>query len=441
MAETDAATAITASVSTAVTYTLGVATGSSSAAQVFNPLTGYWISDPMRLTGSGVVSSVIRWASTAPASGSTVIVQTTINGGATWDTATNGAPVPRLVEGDTLTQQVQVRVTFSRASGSDTSPAVQWLELRVVSDASVDELIPVAHGTITKVDVTSVGGTGAGAGGGGGGAGVSGKGGGQYGGAPSIKVSGVDLSRLISRNVWQQPYVVPAGLTYSEAVQAMVQDRLPTQTDFSITSVPQIVPLLVYGMDQGSDPWQDIQDLAAAVGCEAFFDPLGAFVFRPIPDPRKTAPVWTFDDTINPVVVKAQRQLTDEQTFNYVVVRGESTSVKNPVSAVAYDNDPSSPTYIYGAYGQHTEYVTMPQVLTADQAQAAANAILYSSLGASDTVTLTGVPMPALEPGDPVRVLSSDVKANGVYVINSLTTPLSQAEAQEITCFRQSQQL
>jgi hypothetical protein len=440
VAETDAATAITASVSTAVTFTLGIATSSSSAAQVFNPLTGYWVSDPLRLTGAGVVSSVVRWASTAPAVGSSVTVETTINGGASWDAATNGAPVPRLVEGDTLTQQIQVRITFSRLNGSDTSPAVQWLELRAVSDASVDELIPVAHGTITKVEVMSVGGVGAG-GGGGGGPGMSGNGGGQFGGAPSIKVSGVDLSRSISRNVWEQPYVVPAGLTYSQAVQAMVQDRLPTQVDFSITSVPQVVPLLVYGMDQGSDPWQDIQDLAAACGCECFFDPLGVFVFRPVPDPRKSAPVWTFDDTINPVVVKAQRALTDEQTFNYVVVKGESTSVKNPVSAVAFDDDPSSPTYIYGAYGQHTEYVTMPQVLTADQAQAAANAILYASLGASDTVTLTGVPMPALEPGDIVRVLSSDVKANGVYVINSLTTPLSQAEAQEITCFRQSQQL
>jgi hypothetical protein len=441
MAETDGASTITPNVSTAVTYVVGAASEVETfAGQVFNPLLAYYISDPLLLTGSPVVSSVVEWSATTPAAGSTIAIETSINGGLTWDLATSGWPVPRLAAGDTTTRQVQFRVTFTRLDGADASPRMQWLELKIVLDASIDELIPIANGMITKVETISVGGRGTGTSGGGG-AGMTGVGGGQSGGAASIKISGVDLSRAISRNVWQQPYIVPGGISYSEAIEAMVRDRLPGHEDFSITSVSQVTPVLVYGLQQGSDPWQDIQELAAAVGCECFFDPAGVFVFRPVPDPRMMPPVWTFDDDLNPVVVKAQRELSDEQTFNYVVVKGESTATANPVAAVAFDDDPSSPTYIYGPYGSVVEYVTMPQIITADQAQAAANAILANSLGASDTVTLTGVPMAALEPGDIVRVVSSDVHASGIYSINQITTPLSPAEAQEIVAFRQSQQL
>lgn len=442
MAETDTASTITPSISTAVTYLVGAAAESvTSVGQVFNPLLGYYVSDPLRLPGDPVVSSVVEWEATTQAAGSMVTVETTINGGASWDFAVSGSPVPRLAAGDEVTREVQFRVTFMRLAGADASPRMQWLELKIVTDASVDELVPIANGMITKVEIASVGGRGSGSGGGAGGAGVTGVGGGQTGGGTAIKVSGVDLSRSISRNVWQQPYIIPGLITYSAAIEAMVRDRLPGHEDFSITSSTTECPVLVYGLDQGSDPWQDIQDLAAAIGYECFFDPAGTFVLRPVPDPRKQAPVWVFDDTINPVVVKALRELTDEQTFNYVVVKGESTSSQNPVAAVAYDDDPSSPTYIYGAYGSVVQYVTMPQIITYDQAQAAADAILSASLGAADTVTLTGVPMPALEPGDVVRVLSTDVQANGVYMINQVTTPLSPAEPQELVCFRQSQQL
>jgi len=337
---------------------------------------------------------------------------------------------------------VLAQVIFTRVLATDTSPSLTSLEVRIANDSSVDELVQVAFGMITEVDTTSAGGSGLGSGSSSGGAGVTGHGGGQYGGGASIKVSAVDPSRQISRNVWQQPFIVPSGLTYDQAVVAMVQDRLPRQTDFSVTSVPNVVPLLVYGMTQGSDPWQDIQDLAAAVGCECYFDPAGTFVFRPVPDPRRGAPVWTFDDTVNPVIVSSERKLTDEQTFNYVVVMGEATSTANPVAAIAFDDDPSSPTYIFGDYGIVVEYVTMPQIITADQAQTAANAILSASIGASDTVTLTGVSMPALEPGDLVRVVSTDVKANGIYMINTISPlPLSPAAATTWVCFKQSQQL
>lgn len=445
MAETDVASTITPSLSTAVTFAIGPVSETSVAAQVFNPLRGYWTSDPLVLPGTPVTSSVVRWAATIPAAGSTVTVETSINNGASWDTAINGGAIPRLSPGNTVTQQILTRITLTRVLSSDTSPSVSFLDVRVSCDSSIDELVPIVHGMINKVEASVTGGTtGSGSGSGSGGSpGVTSTGGGQTGGGLSLKISGVDPSRAISRNKWQQPFSIPSGLSYATAIRLMVQNRLPSQTDeqFSLSSTSSLTPLLVFGVGQGGDPWQDIQDLAAAIGYEVFFDPAGVCVFRPIPDPTIGAPVWTFDEDLSPTIVSAARELSDEDTVNYVVVKGASTSSTNPVTAFAFDNNPSSATYVNGPFGTVSAVVTMSQIITQEDVQTAADAFLLSSLGAAEKVVLTCVPMPALEPGDIVRVNVSDVLASGTYLINDITTPLSPAEGQTLTCFRQSTQL
>jgi hypothetical protein len=355
--------------------------------------------------------------------------------------ATNNQSIPRLLEGDTATPTVIARVTLTRSGASDPPPRVLSLELQVSSDSGVDELVAIGHGMIDKVTVKAVGGT-TGSGSSTSVAtstGVVSRGGGQTGAGTSIKVHAVDLSLSIKRNVWQMPFTVPGGMNYGDAVQAMVKDRLPSQTDFSIASTTTVLPeVVVYGLAQGGDPWQDIQDLATAIGYECFFDPRGVFTFRPVPDPRQGVPVWVFDENSNPTVVEVSRELSDEQTFNHIIVVGQSSSSQNPVTAEAFDNDPSSQTYILGDYGEVTQRLTFPLVITQDQAQATANALLLNSLGAADTVTITCVPMPALEPGDVVKIVCSEVKANGTYMINSMTTSLSPADPQQLACFRQS---
>lgn len=435
MAETGTASTITPSVSTAVTYAITPVSEQDTGGPVHNGLYGFRISDPIELPGDPVTGSVVRWNATTPP-GTTVTVETSINNGASWDPAINNGPVPRLRPGDTVTRAVLTRVTLTRATLATTAPTVSMLEVRVSCDTSVDELVPLAHGVIDKTTVvTSLSGSSSA---GGGGSGVVSRGGGQRGGGTALKIHGVDLSRAIKRNQWQQPFVIESGMNYAAAVVAMVKDRLPSQTAFSTISSEHTTPLLIFGLDQGGDPWQDIQDMATAVGFEAFFDPAGVFTFRPVPDPRRGEPVWAFDEDANPTVTDAKRELTDEQTFNYVVVRGESTSTKNPVSAYAFDDDPSSPTYVNGPYGTVVQRLVFPLITTQEQAQAAADAILLNSLGAADTVTISTVPMPALEPGDIVEVNVPGSKANGTYMVNQMTTPLSPAEAQQLTCFRQS---
>jgi hypothetical protein len=442
IATTTAVTGATFSVSTAVTLPTGSINTVSAVSTAFNPLQGYWVSDPLTLPGTPVTGSVVRWNATQPA-GTTVTVQTSINNGASWDNAANNSPVARLSEGDTTTRTVLLQVLLSRTNATIPPPRVTTLELQVSCDTSTDELVPAGHGMVDKVTVHTV----AGATSGGtttnivSSSAVITRGGGQSGAGTTIVIHVTDLSRAIKRNVWAMPYTIPGGLNYADAAKAMVLDRLPSQTAFSLASTTRTLPqLVVFGMQQGGDPWQDISELAMAIGFEAFFDPSGVFVFRPVPDPRTGDPVWVFDEDANPLVAEASRELSDEQTFNHIIVVGQSTSSSNPVTAEAFDNNPHSPTYILGPYGEVTERLTFSTVTTQDQAKDVANALLNNSLGAADTVTITVVPQPALEPGDIVKVNISDVNVNGNYMINSMTTSLSPADPQQLVCFRQSTQ-
>jgi hypothetical protein len=307
-------------------------------------------------------------------------------------------------------------------------------------DASINEVVPIGLGMIDDITTHALGGSS------GGGSttnsssstAVISQGGGQTGGGISIKVHCNDLSYAIKRNTWEQPFTVPSGLLYTDAIKAMVQNRLPSQTQFNLSTTTATTPLLVYGVGQGGDPMQDIQELAGAIGYEVFFDPTGVCVVRPIPDPGVGDPVWYFDETIVPLVAEAEFDLSSEQTFNDIVVVGQSTSSENPFSAEAFDNDPNSPTYILGPYGRVSQRVTSSLITSQYQAQAMCYAALYASLGAANTVTLNVVPMPALEPGDIINIVCSNVKANGTYMINSMVTPLSPAYPQQLTCFRQS---
>lgn len=438
--EQGTASTITPSVSTAATFAISPVSESATAEGVFSVLYGFWISDELNLPGTPVTGSVIRWTATVPDT-TTLTVYTSINGGASWDVATNGGVVPRLQPGDTTTRAVIVKVEMTRPTAGTESPAMQALELQVSCDSSVDELVSIAYGMIDKVTVSSVGGTSSSSSSSSGvsSTAVSSHGGGPHGAGRSITVHAIDLSLAIKRNVWQQPYTVPSGITYGEAVKAMVLNRLPSQTAFSIATTTEVVPeIIIYGATQGGDPWKDIRELAQAIGYECFFDPTGTFVFRAVPDPRYGIPVWTFDESMKPLVAEAKRELGADQTFNDIVVIGQSTSSQNAVSAEAMDLDPSSRTYVLGPYGRVSQRITFPLITTQSAANAAAYATLYNSIGGSETVTITCVPHPALEPGDIVKINCSDVKANGTYMINSMTTSLSPADPQQLVCFRQS---
>jgi hypothetical protein len=436
--ETDTATVATASHLNSVSFVIGTALEIDIANQMATPLTGYRISPPLALPQSPITNSSIHWDETTLAPGSSVLVEASTDNGTTWQTCTNDEPVPRLLYGYNVATTLLTRVTLYRANLTDITPTVQNLEVRVATDSSSDELVSLGVFYITSTEITMSGGSGTGSSGsGGGGSGVTGSGGGSTGGALSIQISGVDQSRQVSRNTWQDVYYIPANTNYATAIQEIVDNRLPGLA-YNFQSTPFVTPKIVLGTQLGNDPWQDAQDLATAIGFELFFDAAGICTLREIPDPATGQSVWTFTDGANPTIAQLDRTLTDQTTYNYVICYGESVDNAEPVQAVAFDNDPNSPTYYLGPYGIVSTTFQSAMITTAAQAQAAANALLLAVKGASENVALTVVPNPALEPGDVVTVEVSDAKITGTFLINDMQTPLSAGEGQIFTVYRQT---
>lgn len=438
--ETDTAAVTTASLLNSVSFTIGTATEVDTASQMFTPLTGYRISPPLALPQTPITNSVISWTQNTPAPGSTVKVETSVDGGLTWQTPVNNGAVPRLTFGTNFVQSMLTRVTLNRLIKTDASPSVPFLQVSVATDASRNELVPLGTFMITQTDIEVIGGGSTGGGtSGGGGDGITGSGGGNNsGGGPIVTLTGVDLSREISRREWEDIYFVAINTNYATAIQEMIDDRLPG-LQYNFTSTPEIVQsTLLYGDGTGTDPWQDAQDLATDIGCELFFDAAGVCTLRPVPNPSTSSSVWEFSDTDNPVIASVVRSLTDESTYNYVIVNGEQSGDLPPVQAISFDDDPNSVTYYLGKYGIKPVTYTSAAITTEAQAQEAADAILLAVKGASETVTLDVSPMPALEPGDVITVTVAGVKAGGDYLVQEVTTPISAAEAQTFVLYRQT---
>jgi hypothetical protein len=113
-------------------------------------LNGTWVSGGQSLTSAGTYgTSVVSWRDVSSDVGNTdtVLVETSINGGSSYQTCTNGGVIPNLTPGQSLTSiNLQVRVTLTTTTAS-TMPSVDNLLFYVVSQlsASGNRISPVLN--------------------------------------------------------------------------------------------------------------------------------------------------------------------------------------------------------------------------------------------------------------------------------------------------------
>ncbi len=249
----------------------------------------------------------------------------------------------------------------------------------------------------------------------------------ESGGGVRLDLRGLDRSVKIQRDRFREPYVIPAGTNYVEAIKALVRRSLPG-TVFREEPTDHTTPLLQW--EFGDDPLQAIAEMAESIGYEAFFAGDGSFVLRAaaivVDDP-----VWEFVEGPGTVVDSLGRGLTREGVYNGVVQRGENrTSDLPPVQAEAWDTDPTSPTYYDPANPGSSRFGAVPifhvseYLTTTQQAHDAAVARLRTLRGLSEQVSITARQVPGLEGGDVVRATRGRLNLDAVYVIERLTLPL-----------------
>jgi len=367
-----------------------------TALEVYNPLLAVSIRPPVYLTNNRSALAV-SWSASTPAAGSAVLVETSLDGGVSWQTAINGGAVPGLLRGDATTPVVLTRATMTRLLATDTSPFFMTLRTDVAEDTSYNELVALGTFLITQVDITETGGHPAPA---------------AQAVVAEATVSPVPVAappvagcrcgvrdRPVLRDLSEhldQHLLRSTNTNYATAMLEIAQNRLPGITS-DVASTEVTAERLLFGTSQGATHGRTSRTWAPH-RVPGVLRPLGTFKVKPVADPALTPSVWTVSDAANPVMVSYTRSISDSTTYNYVIVSGESTSNTVPVSAVAFDADPSSPTYYLGPYNIVTTTFISAMITTTAQAQQAADALLLVVKGASETVQITMVPNPALEP-------------------------------------------
>lgn len=394
----------------------------SAVRQGLGPTVGTWISPPLALPEDPIAGSILFWDATLP-DGSTMLVETSVDNGASWQMVTNRGPVDRLPIGSSTAKALLVRVTMTRLDANDPTPRLHRMELRVAIDSSVDELVPLGYFMLTDAEVIDTVDRGL-----------------------VVRLSGVDLSYRVARNTWDETLVIAEGTNFNTAIETVISNRYP-QARFNLASTERTTPRLFFGEQggrNGGDPWagaqgQGAQGLARDIGFQLFPDAYGVFTSRAEPDPDVMPSVFVIEDSMRPTITDLSRSMTNRDTYNQVVVYGETPTNSAPVTARWQDLDATSRTFFDGPYGKVTKTIVSDKIASVEQAQDVADAEGRKVKGATEIVRITMLCAPFLEMGDVVEVDRSRSKTSGRFALDAWSIDLNPKALMTMNCRRQRQ--
>ncbi|MET9150083.1 DUF5047 domain-containing protein [Streptomyces griseoflavus] len=234
-----------------------------------------------------------------------------------------------------------------------------------------------------------------------------------------VTLQGKGLEACVADDKFTVPYRV-AG-TVTSAVTELVRRSLPGA---DIVSEIADQPIGTRVFDVEADPWAGCQEVAAAAGAEVYANADGVFVIRVMPDLATADPVWAVEAGEGGVYVSGSRAMTSDGVHNAVLARGENTTDGiPPVSYLAVDDDPGSPTYWGGPYGHRPFFYSSPTLVSVGACQLAAQLKLKAAKAPTASGDISSLPNPALEPGDVIRVTHPD-GSRELHQIASFSVPL-----------------
>lgn len=246
----------------------------------------------------------------------------------------------------------------------------------------------------------------------------------SVGGSVDIKLEAYDLTRTVRRDKFTDVYTVKSGTNVVEAIKTILGRTLPDLVFDTFASTVATSAPLVYDAD--SDPWDAASSLAASIGCEIFFTATGVLrVAPPVDIDHLPAPVVTYDEGDNANMLDLDVVFTDDPGYNGVVLTAQAAgSDSPPIRSVVWDNEPSSPTYHLGPYGEVPMFVTNSTVTTQADADSAAAAALNQVLGFTSSLSVVVMVNPALDANDVVQFIRQRSGVNAKYTVDALTIPL-----------------
>lgn len=379
-------------------------------------------------------------------------------------------------------QRSQCTITIASPDGSlipteTTSPLTPWgNEIRIYSGVGyangTTEVCSMGYFRINSVQVT------------------------EENGAIQIQVTGYDRSRNISRNVVQvywpdaltqanlfQETTTSVGVNvpWTTMIQYVISQFWPyatfndTAADWFLQVSDQTNCVVPAGsppnFSEGTDMFDQMRQFAQAAACDLFANRVGVFTFYRDPvlsffTSTPPTPVVTWIEGSGAQFDQLQRNLNDQTAYNRVVVYGSGDIVGqiSPLSSLvqyfggaaspgvlADDNDVNSPTYIgtvdtnpgsttYGNVTGPSSYGVVPNIVTnnllvsQNQVNAFAQWTLRTNIGSQEQLVLnSGLTDPRIEVDDCVQVTRIKDGVNTLYLVESLTIPLTSTQPMQMT--------
>lgn len=245
-------------------------------------------------------------------------------------------------------------------------------------------------------------------------------------------VDGFDRARRVARARMPDDYQIFAGTPYIGAIQNLLVERYPDVIFNSAAHENIMTPAIL--IEQGEDPWEHAQKMAASIGCDLYFNPGGICVCEPIVMDLEDDPVdWVYAEGDEAMLLYLSKRITDEGVYSRVVVTGENTSIAAPVRGEAVDNDPLSPTYHQGPFGEVTKFFSSSFITTPQQAEAAARRELAKSVGFFERIETISIVHPAHELGDVIRISRPESHIDNLFAIDKITIPLVHSRGMNIS--------
>lgn len=239
-----------------------------------------------------------------------------------------------------------------------------------------------------------------------------------------FEVTGAGLEAQVMDERFHKPRkLVPGAASYW--VQKLIKEVLP-EVSLSWRLGDVTLPEFVEDRDRWGliDGRSQSPSIAKSLGGRVFADGRGQFVAAPVPT-IEHSPVWTVGTGEGGVLVEPAQTLERKGVYNQVVAMGLQDNGQPPIGPVVVsDEDPVSPTYARGPFGQVPLFYSSKLLTTIMQCQDAAKGILATRLGLKHKVSASAVLNPALEPDDVIAVEMPGGHTEH-HIIDSMTIPLT----------------
>jgi hypothetical protein len=244
----------------------------------------------------------------------------------------------------------------------------------------------------------------------------------------TISIGGLqDRSTRISNARYSRAINIVAG-TALETALASILEQAWNQVPYAggqLLETGKVMPAVAYGAEGDADPWEDARALADAQGFRLYFNEIGQVALAPIRGADEVAAVVSYGTTYSNLMITGLTKTWDaSDSFNGVFALGEGSGLLIPFRGLAWDDDPTSPTYYLGPFGKRPKYFSDPTIINQAQADASARAQLKKVLGIAEKLTWSQLVDPSLDVDDGVNVYDEELGVNRLYRLDRLTIPL-----------------